>query len=112
MLFNGLFSKPDIVFFCKFALFIFNYHTMVDFILWVIVIYFAFRLIGKYLLPLIIKYYIKRFQQKFYQQNPHINPDRKEGQTNIDFSQKRKSNRKTNADAIGEYVDFEELETK
>lgn len=85
---------------------------MIDFILWVILIYFAFRLFGKYLLPFIVKYYLKRFQKKFYQQNPHINPDRKEGETNVDYAPAKKTNRKTNADGIGEYIDFEELETK
>ncbi len=85
---------------------------MIDFILWVILIYFVLRLFGKYLLPLIIKYYLKKFQQKFYQQNSNINPDKKEGETNVEFSQAKKTNRKTNADGIGEYVDFEELETK
>lgn len=55
---------------------------------------------------------MKKFQQKFYQQNPHIDPDRKEGDTNVDYVPKKESNRKTNSEGIGEYIDYEEIETK
>ena len=83
---------------------------MLEFLLWFILIYMLFRIVAKYLLPHLIKYYLKKFQQKFYQQNPHIDPNRKEGETNIDFVPESKS--KTSSENIGEYIDYEEIETK
>jgi len=82
---------------------------MLDFILWIILIYFAFRIISRFLLPYLVKYFFKRFQQKFYQQNPHIHSEKKEGETSVDYKPSKKENRKTNADAIGEYIDYEEI---
>ncbi len=85
---------------------------MLEFILWIILIYFAFRMFARFILPYLLKYFLKRFQQKFYQQNPHINPNRKEGETNVEFVPENKTKVKTDSDKIGEYLDYEEIENK
>lgn len=85
---------------------------MLEFILWLILIYFAFKIFGKYILPYLVKYFLKKFQQKFYQQNPHIDPDRKEGETNVEFDPSKNTKRKTSTEGVGEYIDYEEIEPK
>ena len=55
---------------------------------------------------------MKRFQQKFYQQNSPIDPDRKQDDTNIEFMPDNKSKKKKSSGNIGEYIDYEEIETK
>ncbi|MFZ4399980.1 MAG: hypothetical protein ACOYO1_08105 [Bacteroidales bacterium] len=67
-----------------------------------------FRIFAKYLLPFLLKYYLKRFSQKFYQQNAPMDSNRKVGETNVEFVPEKKTKNKS-TDKIGEYVDFEEI---
>ncbi|NVN96320.1 MAG: DUF4834 domain-containing protein [Bacteroidetes bacterium] len=85
---------------------------MLEFILWLILIYLIFRFIAKFVLPYLLKYYLNKFQQKFYQQSSHDNTTRKEGDTSIDFIPDTKTKKSTSAEKIGEYVDYEEVESK
>ena len=83
---------------------------MLEFILWVILIYIVLRITAKYFLPLIVKYYLKRFQQKFYPQD--VNTHRKEGETNVEYVPDKKSKIKNNDSDIGEYIEYEEIDKK
>ncbi len=85
---------------------------MLNFILWLILIYILFRVIGKYLLPFLLKYYVKRFQRKFYHPPPHTDPNRKEWDTNVEFTSDDKTKKSKNIENIGEYIDYEEIDTK
>ncbi|MCX6231370.1 MAG: DUF4834 domain-containing protein [Bacteroidetes bacterium] len=83
---------------------------MLEFIFWFIIIYIVLRLAAKYFLPFIVKYYLKKFQQRFYQQD--INTNRKEGETNVDYVPDKKSKTNNSDTNIGEYIDYEEIESK
>jgi hypothetical protein len=83
---------------------------MLEFIFWFIIIYIVLRLAAKYFLPFIVKYYLNKFQQKFYRQDENIN--RKEGETNVDYVPDKKSKIKSSDTNIGEYIDYEEIESK
>ncbi|MEI6695977.1 MAG: DUF4834 domain-containing protein [Bacteroidota bacterium] len=83
---------------------------MLDFIFWIIILYFSFQIIGKFIFPYLLKYFLKRVQQKFTQQDPPIDKNRKEGETNVEFVPETKKNK--TSDNIGEYVDYEEIEPK
>jgi hypothetical protein len=85
---------------------------MLEFILWFILIYILLRAFAKFAFPLLLKYYLKKFQQKFYQQNSHIEPNRKDGDTNIEFTSEKKKRKSNNTENIGEYIDYEEVEPK
>jgi hypothetical protein len=53
---------------------------------------------------------VKKAQEQFYEQNPHINPEeakRREGEVNI---KSRPQHQSTKKDELGDYVDFEEVE--
>jgi hypothetical protein len=51
---------------------------------------------------------MNRFQKKFFDQNPHFDPDFKtknEGEMKIKYNTKTKAS----TDEIGDYVDYEEI---
>lgn len=87
---------------------------MLKFLFFIIVIYFLFRFLGRYILPWLIKRYIKKSQQKFYKQNPEADPGfqkkqkKKEGDVNIKTGKKKKHNQEK--EELGEYVDYEEID--
>ena len=85
---------------------------MLEFILWFILIYILLRAFAKFVFPLLLKYYLNKFQQKFYQQNTSIDPNRKEGDTNIEFTSDKKTRKGNKTENIGEYIDYEEIEQK
>ncbi len=85
---------------------------MLEFILWFILIFILFRIFAKFLLPYIIKYYLKKFQQKFNQSTQTKDPNRKEGETHVEFVPKSKSKKGKNTENLGEYIDYEELDNK
>ena len=86
---------------------------LLRFILILIIIYYAFKLIVRYVLPWLAKRGIKNFQKRFYEQNPHLDPDpkkEKEGEIKVkrngnsgETHQKHKDN------DFGEYIDYEEI---
>ncbi len=79
-------------------------------ILIIVLIYYALKAIGKFILPIFLKRMMRNVEKKFNQQggeSPQQEPSVKEGETIIDRTpnQTKKSN-----DNVGEYVDFEEIE--
>jgi len=71
-----------------------------------------FRIIAKFLLPYLLKHYLENFKKKFYQQTPNVDPNRKEGDTNVDFVPVSKTKKAKPTENIGEYIDYEEIENK
>lgn len=77
-------------------------------IIFIAIVYFAFRLFTRYVLPLILDKKIKDMQQKMReQQNQQQNPNRSEGDVTIEYDKKRDRNHNQKD---GEYVDFEEVD--
>ncbi len=73
-------------------------------ILIILIIYYLFKLIARYLLPWFAKYFINKAAKKY--QNQYKEPPRKkEGEVNIEYS----PNKKRKLDDLGEYVDFKEM---
>lgn len=87
---------------------------MLKFLFFLVVIYLFLRFMGRYIIPWLVRRYIKKTQQKFYKQNPDADPGyqqkkkKKEGEVNIKTG-KKKSDQK-NDDELGEYVDYEEID--
>ncbi len=79
-------------------------------LLFILFVYLFFRIFTRILLPFFAKRYVKKAQERFYEQNPHIDPDeakRREGEVNI---KSRPQNQSAKKDELGDYVDFEEVE--
>lgn len=73
-----------------------------------VAVYFAFRLIFRVLVPYLLKLFIKKQQNKFYQnhnQASHYEHEQKTGEVNIKGKQKKSHNN----DQLGDYVDYEEV---
>jgi len=79
-------------------------------ILIVLVIYYAFSLIVRYVMPLIMRKYVNDFQKRFTEENLRSQQEmnkKKEGEVSIKFVNKDKN--KSQHPDDGEYVDYEEI---
>lgn len=84
--------------------------ALVKFLVVVVIIYMVFKVLGGFILPWIIRVWLKRFQKRFYDQNPHIRNDKdyQEGKVTI---KKVKEEESTHIpDDFGDYVDYEDVD--
>ncbi len=79
------------------------------FLLTLLLIYICFRIIVSYILPFLVRWYVKRSRDRFFRDNPNYaeRQQKKDGEMTITI--KRTSQGKPNSDKIGEYTDFEEV---
>mgnify|MGYP000999990160 CR=1 FL=1 len=75
----------------------------------IIAVYLVFRIIARLLLPYLIKRFIEKQKEFFYQHNPHVRrpSNKKEGEMSIHINTAKR--KKENTDNLGEYVDFEDI---
>lgn len=74
-----------------------------------IIIYYAVKIIGRFVFPLIVKRFVGKFEQKVKDQQAQNSPrnDEKIGETTIDKTSVKNTKE---SNAVGEYVDFEEMD--
>ena len=78
------------------------------FLFWFFLISYILRILGRYIFPILLKRYINKKQSQFNQQfNPQDSTLEKEGKVSIKTKPK---NSKNDANDMGEYVDFEEVD--
>lgn len=82
---------------------------LLRFLIILIVVYYFFKLFARIILPLIVKFTVRKVQNRFYEQNPHLKPEepQKEGKITIKKVSEDKNNQVSSD--IGEYVDYEEI---
>ena len=77
----------------------------------IVLVFYAFRFITRFVLPFIMKYFIGKVQRDLY--NIHHgdvkDAQRKKGEVRIDHAPEKESSKRNN-DGQGEYIDFEEVE--
>ncbi len=75
-------------------------------IFWVLIIYYAFRLILRYLVPFLLVRFVKRMQSRMpgFEQTQH--QPQHEGEVKVKYTPKEPAKSDSN---IGEYIDFEEI---
>ncbi|TDN87878.1 hypothetical protein DET49_1104 [Salegentibacter sp. 24] len=87
-----------------------SFSDILQTILIILLVYFAFKLLIKWFGPLILKYFLrklgKRFEQQFRQQQNSGSP-KKEGKVSID---KKPNGGRTSNKNVGEYIDYEEID--
>jgi uncharacterized protein DUF4834 len=78
-------------------------------IIYIILIYYVLKIIGRYLFPIFFQKIMKNVEKKVREQQGYQQPPDhvKEGETTID--KKPSQNKKNNKDE-GEYVDYEEVD--
>ena len=75
----------------------------------ILIIYYAFKLFNKYILPLILENKIRQMQENNFERNRRQNQTRyNDGDVIINHRTEKGSNKHTTDN--GEYVDFEEIE--
>ena len=74
----------------------------------ILIIYFLFRILSRFVFPWIAAWWLRRFERNFFERNPHLRREeqRKEGEVHIDYMPPGTS--KT-GDDDGEYIDYQEI---
>ena len=74
----------------------------------IIIVYYAFKFVGKYILPLFLKRVVNNVEKKMreQQENQHKQEAGNVGETVID---KKPTNIKESSKDVGDYVDYEEI---
>ncbi|MGM0567210.1 MAG: DUF4834 family protein [Bacteroidota bacterium] len=79
--------------------------------LFLLLIYLLAKLFTRYLLPYILKRFIRKTEEKYKrQQRDYQDQTKKEGDIRINYKNKNHQHKKT--DDLGEYVDYEEVDDK
>ena len=74
----------------------------------ILIIYYAIRLVVRYVFPMIVDKGVKNMQQKMYnQQGQNQHPTRPEGEVTIENNKRTGGN---SSQDQGEYIDFEEVD--
>ncbi len=79
--------------------------TFLKIILAIVVIYYLFYLIIKYLFPYLLRRHIRKTHEKYYGNKEN---KKKKGEINIDYVPDKDKQKKDND--LGDYVDYEEIE--
>jgi len=83
---------------------------LIKFLFWFLLISYLFKMIGRYLLPFVLKQYIRKQQSKFNHGFGYRKDNvEKEGKVTIKKNPKKP---KSDTSDMGEYVDFEEIDEK
>ena len=83
---------------------------LLRFLVIVISIYLFFRVLARYVFPWIITIWLKRFQRRFYDQNPHIRKDQDYQDGKITIKKVKQEEAANIPDDFGDFVDYEDVE--
>ncbi len=84
---------------------------LLNFFIVIVLLYIFFRVLGRYILPYLVKRYINKQKEKFYRQSPYYKKKEEETKKDNDIHIKDISEEgKRKKDDLGEYVDFEEMD--
>ncbi len=74
----------------------------------ILIVYYAFKFIGRYILPLFVKRMVDNVEKKYKEQQQYQQQDEnvKVGETVID---KKPSTNKESSKDVGDYIDYEEI---
>jgi hypothetical protein len=75
-----------------------------------VIVYYVFKLLGRYLFPYMVKNQVEKMQEKQARSHRDYANQRKaqEGKVTIDYNTKKNKQKRDN-DQPGEYVDYEEV---
>jgi len=82
---------------------------LLRFLLILFFVYLFFKVFNRFIFPLLIRLTMRKVQDRFYEQNPHLRPEspQKEGKVTIKRVSRDKNDRTTRDE--GEYIDYEEI---
>lgn len=74
-----------------------------------VLLYYGFKLLVRYVFPYFLKRFVNNAQKNFYKQNPHLDPDQaKKEEGNVHVNNKNTKSKHQQND-FGDYVDYEEI---
>jgi len=76
-------------------------------IFFIVLFYYAFKLIARILVPFLLSYFVKKAQNNFH--NEAHEDLKNEGEVSIKYNPNQQNKGKDSGDDHGEYVDYEEL---
>ena len=78
-------------------------------ILIVIIVYLIYRALVRYIIPFLLKVYLKKSQERFFDQNPGLRHEenKKEGEVSVDYVPGKKKGKKELDD--DEYIEYEDV---
>ncbi|MBW6491798.1 MAG: hypothetical protein K0B15_11465 [Lentimicrobium sp.] len=79
------------------------------FIIIVFLVYMIFRILSRYIFPWLIRFSLKRFQSRFYKQNPNLRPEKQKKEGEITIKKVKKEEDGKIPDDFGDYVDYEDV---
>jgi len=71
----------------------------------ILAIYYLFQIIARYIIPLFMKQFLNKMEQKFKEQHQPNESDEKVGETTI----LKKPDEKKSNNNVGEYIDYEDV---
>lgn len=75
----------------------------------IILLYMVLKLLVRFILPWFVKFSLKRFQKRFYEQNPHLRYEEKNKDGEVTITRIKKEKPEGVPDDLGDYVDYEEV---
>jgi uncharacterized protein YbcC (UPF0753/DUF2309 family) len=73
----------------------------------IVLVYYAFRFIGRYIMPMVLKAAVNKVKKKHEQQMPDNQPQKPVGEVTIENIPQKPKNTTTSTE--DEYVDFEDV---
>ncbi len=90
-----------------------SFATILQTILIILLVYFGFKILLRWLGPFILKYFMKkagkRFEQQFQQSQGFNTQQSKKKEGDVSIDKKPENQRKSNKN-VGEYIDYEEID--
>lgn len=83
---------------------------LLKFLLIVVFIYLFFRVFSGYIFPWVIQLWLKRFQKRFYDQNPNIRQDKDYQEGRVTIKKVKEEEAVNIPDDFGDYVDYEDVD--
>ncbi|MDY0101440.1 MAG: hypothetical protein RBS07_00780 [Lentimicrobium sp.] len=74
-----------------------------------IMVYLFFRVLSVFILPWLVKFWLKRFQARFYDQNPHLRKEQDSREGEITIKKVAKDDPVNIPDDFGDYIDYEDV---
>lgn len=80
-----------------------------EIVILIFLLFLFFRVLASYLLPFLVKLFVRRMQKRFYEQNPNAKKrsENKDGKVTIQRVKDKKDN--DIPPDLGDYIDYEEL---
>lgn len=76
----------------------------------IILIYLIIRLFFYYVLPRLLRRYMRRVKEKFYEQNPNLRPDKEETlKPGVKITYGKKVRKEGIDSNFGDYIDYEDI---